>query len=307
MESPVVKTENLTKEYGRKTAVSSLDLQVKENEIFGLIGPNGSGKTTTLLMLLGLTEPTSGTCEIGGLDPLRNPIKVKGITGYIPERVGFYENMSAIENLLYLARLNNIYGEDARKRISESLETVGLIEEKNVNVEGFSQGMRQRLAIASLLVKRPEIVFLDEPTVGLDPEGIDEILNLITRMKEEWEMTVICSSHLLHQIRRISDRVGMMINGKLKAVKKISELEEEFSSVCVAEVSEVTDRIIDSVRDIPLVEEVEVDGKKITARGEGEFRGRLAKEIVKNGGEILRLGRESVDLSDFYKKYSEGE
>ncbi len=224
---PIVETEELTKIYGTETAVNRLTLQIQEGEVFGFLGPNGAGKTTTLLMLLGLTEPTSGKVRVCGFDPARAPLKVKERVGYLPENVGFYEDMDARQNLRYVARLNRIPDEIAEKRIDELLKVVGLAEEAKKKVGTYSKGMRQRLGIAEVLVKEPKLVFLDEPTIGLDPDGTNRMLDLIRSLSKEKGITVFLSSHLLDQVQRICDRVGIMIKGDLVAVGPIGELAKE--------------------------------------------------------------------------------
>ncbi len=220
----IVEVEGLSKKYGSQTAVNHLTLRIHEGEIFGFLGPNGAGKTTTLLMLLGLTEPSSGNVRVCGFDPRRDPLRVKEKVGYLPENVGFYEEMNAWENLRYVARLNRISDEISRPRIEELLKLVGLFEEANKKVGTYSKGMRQRLGIAEVLVKEPTLVFLDEPTIGLDPDGTNRMLDLIRSLSREKNITVFLSSHLLDQVQRISDRVGIMIRGNLVAVGPIHEL-----------------------------------------------------------------------------------
>jgi ABC-2 type transport system ATP-binding protein len=220
----MIETEGLTKVYGSQTAVRQLTLQVGEGEVFGFLGPNGAGKTTTLLMFLGLTEPTSGKVRVCGFDPARDPLRVKEKIGYLPENVGFYEDMDARQNLSYVARLNRIPDEVSTKRIDELLNVVGLMEEAEKKVGIYSKGMRQRLGIAEVLVKEPKVIFLDEPTIGLDPDGTNRMLDLIRSLSREKNITVFLSSHLLDQVQRICDRVGIMIKGDLVAVGPIEEL-----------------------------------------------------------------------------------
>ena len=225
MEGPfIIETEGLTKKYDSYTAVKGLTLQIREGEVFGFLGPNGAGKTTTLLMFLGLTEPTSGKVHIAGLDPAREPLRVKEKVGYLPENVGFYDDMDARQNLRYVARLNRIPDAVSAKRIDQLLKLVGLSEEAGKKVGTYSKGMRQRLGIAEVLVKEPKIVFLDEPTIGLDPDGTNRMLDLIRSLSKEKNITVFLSSHLLEQMQKICDRVGIMIKGNLVAVGPIEEL-----------------------------------------------------------------------------------
>ena len=220
----IIETEGLTKRYDSFTAVDSLTLQIREGEVFGFLGPNGAGKTTTLLMFLGLTEPTSGKVRVSGLDPAREPLRVKEKVGYLPENVGFYDDMDARQNLRYVARLNRIPDDVSVKRIDELLKMVGLLEEAGKKVGAYSKGMRQRLGIAEVLVKEPQIIFLDEPTIGLDPDGTNRMLELIHSLSREKNITVFLSSHMLEQVEKICDRVGIMIKGNLVAVGPIQEL-----------------------------------------------------------------------------------
>ena len=224
MAEPVVQTVELTKRYGAQVAVDRLTLEVCEGEVFGFLGPNGAGKTTTILMLLGLSEPSSGTARVCGLDPTRAPVPVKRLVGYLPENVGFYEDMTGYDNLQYVTRLNGVRDRDARPRIEGALETVGLAGERRKRVGAYSKGMRQRLGIAEVLVRQPRVVFLDEPTVGLDPDATQRMLELIRSLSRDQGMTVFLSSHLLDQVQRVSDRVGIMLAGRLVAAGPIDEL-----------------------------------------------------------------------------------
>ncbi|HLQ34395.1 MAG TPA: ABC transporter ATP-binding protein, partial [Chloroflexota bacterium] len=226
----LVETQQLTKRYGERTAVDDLNLTIQEGEIFGLLGPNGAGKTTTILMLLGLTEPTAGGATVAGLDPQREALKVKRIVSYLPENVGFYDDMSALANLRYIAELNRIPRKEAEDLIDEALTEVGLSERAFDKVGQFSRGMRQRLAIADVLIKRPRLAFLDEPTLALDPDGVNQILELILKLRRERHVTILLSSHLLEQVQRICDRIGIFVKGKLVALGGIEELGVKLAS-----------------------------------------------------------------------------
>ena len=220
----IIETEGLTKKYGHQAAVNHLTLQIQEGEVFGFLGPNGAGKTTTLLMFLGLTEPTSGKVRVMGFDPTRDPFHVKEKVGYLPENVGFYDDMDARQNLWFIARLNRIPDKVSSQRIDELLKLVGLFEEAKKKAGTYSKGMRQRLGIAEVLVKEPKLIFLDEPTIGLDPDGTNRMLDLIQSLSREKGMTIFLSSHLLDQVQRNCDRVGIMIKGDLVAIGPIGEL-----------------------------------------------------------------------------------
>jgi ABC-2 type transport system ATP-binding protein len=216
--------EELTKRYGSETAVNHLNLTVDEGEVFGFLGPNGAGKTTSILMFLGLTEPTSGKVRVVGFDPTRDPFHVKEKVGYLPENVGFYDDMDARQNLRFIAKLNRIPDKVSTTRIDETLGLVGLLDEAKKKVGVYSKGMRQRLGIAEVLIKEPKLIFLDEPTIGLDPDGTNRMLDLIHTLSRDRGMTIFLSSHLLDQVQRICDRVGIMIKGNLVAVGPIEEL-----------------------------------------------------------------------------------
>ena len=223
----VIETDALTKQYNGEVAVNRLSFNVMEGEIFGFLGPNGAGKTTTLLMLLGLTEPTSGKARVLGIDPIREPIKVKGMIGYLPENTGFYNDLNATQTLRFIADLNRLSQEMAEERIENALAMVGLNSEAEKKVGAYSRGMRQRLGIAELLIKEPQVAFLDEPTLGLDPDATNWMMDLIARLCKERKMTVLLSSHLLHLVQRVCHRVGIMIKGTMVAQGPMDQLAKE--------------------------------------------------------------------------------
>jgi ABC-2 type transport system ATP-binding protein len=220
----IIQTTGLTKRYDHQTAVDHLNFQVVEGEIFGFLGPNGAGKTTTLLMLLGLSRPTEGTALVCGLDPERKAMEVKRIVGYLPENVGFYGDMDAVQSLHYIADLSGISRSEAESRIREVLKLVGLSEDARKKTSAFSRGMKQRLGIAEVLLKDPKVLFLDEPTLGLDPDGAARLIELIQSLNQERKITVLLSSHHLQQVQKISHRVGIMIKGRMVAEGSIEAL-----------------------------------------------------------------------------------
>jgi len=223
----MIQTDALTKTYNGQVAVDHLSFSVKAGEIFGFLGPNGAGKTTTLLMLLGLTEPTSGTAMVVGVDPVRDPITVKRNIGYLQENMGFYRDLDARQMLRYIAELNGLSEDVAETRVDRALHIVGLHDEARKKIQAYSRGMRQRLGLAEVLVKDPKVAFFDEPTLGLDPDATNRMLELIQRLSEEQQMTVLLSSHLLYQVQRICHRVGIMFNGRMVAQGTMDELAKE--------------------------------------------------------------------------------
>lgn len=223
----IIETEGLTKIYNGQKAVDNVTFQVKEGEIFGFLGPNGAGKTTTLLMLLGLSVPTSGHSVVCGLDPILKAREVKKKVGYLPENVGFYSDLNAIESLTYIGELNNMDRSELGDRIESVLKEVGLWDDAHKLVGAYSRGMKQRLGLAEVLLKEPEVMFLDEPTLGLDPDGATRLIDLIESLNKEHKITVVVSSHNLFQVQKISHRVGIMINGRIVATGSVEELAKE--------------------------------------------------------------------------------
>jgi ABC-2 type transport system ATP-binding protein len=228
MDEPVIRTRRLTKRYGTLTAVDNLDLEIYRGEIFGLLGQNGAGKTTTILMLLGLTEPTSGEARVMGLDPEREPRRVKHRVGYLPDAVGFYGGLTGRQNLRYTAKLNGLQREAAESAIDQVLEQVGLADRADDRVDTYSRGMRQRLGIADALVKSPDLLILDEPTTAIDPLGVVEILGLLRTLVNERGLAIMLSSHLLTQVQSVCDRIGIFAAGKLVGQGTVDELAATF-------------------------------------------------------------------------------
>ena len=223
----IIETVNLTRNYNHQKAVDSLSFRVNEGEVFGFLGPNGAGKSTTLLMLLGLSRPSGGSAKVCGLDPLRDCREVKRRVGYLPENVGFYGDLDAVQSLEYVAGLNGIEKNKASEKIDELLDLIGLKKDACKKVGAYSRGMKQRLGIAEVLIKDPTVLFLDEPTLGLDPDGAIRLIELVESLNRDRNITVLLSSHNLHQVQKISHRVGIMINGKMVAAGSIENLAKE--------------------------------------------------------------------------------
>src|SRR5579863_9493387 len=223
MAGEVIKAEGLTKRYGATLAVDHIDLAVNAGEIVGILGPNGSGKTTTILMLLGLTEPTSGHAEVAGYDPLRAPLEVKRRAGYLPDQIGFYDGLSARDNLAYTGRLAGLSRPEIDERFTAALGRVGLGDVGLARVATFSQGMRQRLGLAEILMKRPSVAILDEPTTALDPHSTQEFLEMIRGLKADGT-AVLLSSHHLDQVQSVCDRVALFNRGRIALAGTVTEL-----------------------------------------------------------------------------------
>ena len=208
-------------------ALNHAQLKLKPGTVHALMGENGAGKSTTILMMMGLTEPTSGIVEICGINSTTHPIEVKRRIGYLPEDVGFYDDMTGPENLIYTARLNGIPDKEAKTKAMELMKRVGLEEQLTKKTGKYSRGMRQRLGLADVLIKNPEIIILDEPTSGIDPAGVQEFIELIRWLSKEEGLTVLFSSHHLDQVQKVCDRVGLFSNGQLLALIDMAELKDK--------------------------------------------------------------------------------
>ncbi len=302
----VIETKDLTKVYDGTSVVDHLTLRVAKNEIFGLLGPNGAGKTTTILMLMGMTEPSSGTVHVAGFNPVREPLKVKRIVGYMPEKVGFYENLTPRENLKFIARLNNISEAASDKRIEELLKSVGLADSADLKVSKFSRGMKQRLGIADTLIKKPELVILDEPTAGLDPEGINHVVKLIASLPQAGTTVVMCS-HRLHEVQKICNSIGIMSKGKmivqgpLDQVGKKSLAEGRYR--IEVETAEPTPELIASIKKLKAVRNVEAKGNMLIVSTDTDIRAELSKTIVQLDFPLIQMKIQEFNLDDIYMRY----
>ena len=306
MSEPIIRTAGLTKAYGGKIAVDHLDLIVEQGEVFGLLGPNGAGKTTTILMLLGLTEPTSGTARVAGFDPLRQPLEVKRRAGYMPDSVGFYDNLSGITNLRYTAKLAGLDNREADEAIARSLERVHLSYAGKQAVGSYSRGMRQRLAIAEILMKGATIAILDEPTGGLDPQATREFLELIRSLKHEG-MTILLSSHLLELVQSVCDRVALFNNGRIGLSGRVETLlQDVLGGSHWIRVEATGDNLESAVAQVPGVTRVQRDGNALRVEATSDLRADIARAVVGAGGNLTMIAAGHSSLEDVYTRYFEG-
>ena len=302
----IIETKDLTKQYGDFTAVDALNLRVREGEVFGLLGPNGAGKTTTILMLLGLTEPTSGEVRVLGFDPTRQPLSVKSRAGYIPDQVGFYDDMTARENLTYIARLNGIPRKEADRRIDEALERVGLEGVADHRVGTFSRGMKQRLGVADVLIKAPRLIIMDEPTQGLDPELAHGFLKLIRELADSG-ITILLSSHLLPQVQEVCDRVGLFNRGRMVLEGTVPELGRQVLGAGYhihLRANGNAGPYLDALRALPDIIDVQYEAPdRYTLVAARDLRADAARAVVTAGGDLTALSIESLSLDDIYNAY----
>ncbi len=303
----VIFARGLTRRYGDFTAVDRLDLEIRPGEVFGLLGPNGAGKTTTVLMLLGLSEPSAGFARVVGLDPAREPIQVKRKVGYLPDAVGFYGGMTGRENMRYTAQLNGLPRPLAESRINQLLSDVRLTEASDRKVETYSRGMRQRLGIADALVKDPTVLILDEPTIAIDPAGVEEILALLRRLVAEHNLTILLSSHILGQVQSICDRVGFFSAGKLVAHGRLEDLRKLAGGGAIAfEVGadgdpDAIDEVLRRVPGVSGVSREPGDRPRWVVHADGDVAAALTGSLSAAGHSIYHLRRRGEDLLEIYR------
>jgi len=314
----IIELAGLTKKYGDFVAVDHLDLTIRKGEIFGLLGPNGAGKSTTILMMLGLTEPTSGRVHVCGIDSTVYPIEVKKRVGYLPDDVGFYDHLTGRENLLFTARLNRIPPQEAEKRVDELLERVGLQEASGKKAGKYSRGMRQRLGLADVLVKNPEVIILDEPTLGIDPIGVREFLDLIVALSREEHITVLLSSHHLHQVQQVCDRVGIFVGGRLLAQGNVTELSQTLFSdrepyrieagldIPLVAGTEAEEAVKSRLLVLEGITSVSVQDGRILVGSVTDLTADVARVLVKAGYGLRYLHMKEYGLDEIYTKYFEG-
>ncbi|MFC4401538.1 ABC transporter ATP-binding protein [Gracilibacillus xinjiangensis] len=311
MTAPIIELDQLTKKYDDQYAVDHLSLTINKGEIFGLLGPNGAGKSTTILMMLGLSEPSAGSVKVCGINSTSQPLDVKQRVGYLPDDLGFYDHMTGFENLLYTASLNGIDRKTAEERAFHLLEKVGLLDAANKKSGKYSRGMRQRLGLADVLIKKPEVIILDEPTLGIDPEGVRELLQLIKHLNKSEGITVLLSSHHLHQVQQVCDRVGIFVKGKLLADGNVEELARKlfFEDLFVIDVKAdlINQPLIDHINEISGVNRVEqISAMELAIYGESDITAEVAKTIIHANVGLRYIQKRIYGLDEIYHRYFEG-
>jgi ABC-2 type transport system ATP-binding protein len=304
MNGHVIEAKNLTKRYDGTAVVNGISFAVERGEIFGVLGPNGAGKTTTILMLLGLSEISDGQAWVLGHDPVREPLAVKRRVGYLPDQVGFYDNLTAASNLRYTARLIGLEREEREEKIEVALAHVGLTDVADHRVGTFSRGMRQRLGLAEILMKDAEIAILDEPTSGLDPQVTVELLDIIRNLKHRG-VSVLLSSHLLERVQSVCDRVALFNEGNIVLMGTVPELGSQvlgggFRVDVEAQGQGLTERLV-AVPGVQKVETLAPDRFRLLS--ERDVRPEAAAAVVAAGGRLLRLSVEEPSLEAIYTRY----
>jgi ABC-2 type transport system ATP-binding protein len=304
MSDNLIEAKNLTKRYDGVTVVNGISFSVARGEIFGLLGPNGAGKTTTILMLLGLSDITEGEARVLGHDPVREPLAVKRQVGYLPDQVGFYDNLTASDNMRYTARLIGLDPVEREERIRSSLAHVGLSDVTDKRVGTFSRGMRQRLGLAEILMKEAQIAILDEPTSGLDPQATSELLAIIHDLKHQG-VSVLLSSHLLERVQTVCDRVALFNQGNIALMGTVPELGRQvLGGGFHVEVEAEGQGLADKLAAVPGVQKVEPAGhNRLRLLSDRDVRPEAAAAVVAAGGRLLRLSVEEPSLEAIYTRY----
>ena len=308
----VIEIQDLTKKYGDITAVNKLNLTITQGEVFGLLGPNGAGKTTTTLMLLGLTEATSGKAFLDGKDCMHNSLEIKRIVGYLPDNVGFYNEMTGFENLCFTGYLNGLNKQTCKERADKYLKRVSMDYARDRNVGEYSRGMRQRLGIADVLMKEPKVIIMDEPTLGIDPEGVRELMDLIQELAVVDGRTILLSSHQLYQVQQICDRVGIFVEGNLVACGEIKELSKQLQNENVymldVAIQDMDESIYDKIAAMETVLSVtHKEDNIVRITSSEDIRSALTELVFKNQYKVLYLKQLGGDLEEIYRKYFEQE
>lgn len=305
MRNPAIEVKGLTKDFGSLRAVDSLTFRVESGDAFGFLGPNGAGKTTTLRMLAGIIPPSAGTAYVLG-DSIRSASPWwKNRIGLVPEAPGFYPTMTAREHMLFWAGFHRLPRTEARARLRDILAVVGLGDHVHTKLKAFSHGMRRRLSLGQALLSDPDVLFLDEPTGGLDPAGTAEFRNLISRFREEGR-TILLSSHLLDQVERICNRISLLHKGRLLVQGSMRDLRRSvprLAEECVEiRANGVTEPVLGEIRSLPGVTTVKGERGRFVVCGRDSEA--LASEItvllVGAGSRVLAVTPQKVDLEKIY-------
>ena len=303
----IIIAKDLSKKYNEHLVVDNLNLSIKKGEIFGLLGPNGAGKSTVILMALGLTEPSSGSINVAGFNSTRQPLEVKRITGYLPEKVGFYEDMTAKGNLTYTAELNNISYREIPKKVDEVLKIVTLTKNKNQLVKTLSKGMKQRLGIADVLIKDPRLVIFDEPTEGLDLKVANQILQTILDLNKQKNITFLLSSHQLNLMQKVCPRVGILSRGKLIGEGTVENLGRNLFGGgkyrIELELEKVTDGLIEKLKKLDKVVNINKVDNQLQVICDKDIRQDISRLISAEDILMTRMDMKQDALEEIYLKY----
>lgn len=301
-----IKAINLTKVFGKLVAVDHINFEVREGEIFGFLGPNGAGKSTTIKMLTTVLKPTEGTAIVNGYDIIKDPAKVRSSIGVVPQEFTADEDLTGWENIMMMAGLYGIRKDVARERAKELLDMVELTQAMNRKVETYSGGVRRRLEIAMSLINRPKILFLDEPTLGLDAQTRSAIWNYIMKLKREYGMTIFVTTHYLEEADLYADRIAIIDHGKILAIGSPKELKESIGGDVVMLTTTSDEEAMKLLQNIDGVLDVKkVDGMlRIKVKHGEEMAPQILERLIKNGVKVSRMSITEPTMDEVYMEYT---
>lgn len=288
--NPILEVENLVKKFGENQAVKGISFSVEEGEIFGLLGPNAAGKTTTISMLTGVFPPTSGTARIGGHDILEEPFEAKRLIGLVPQDVALYPTLSARANLNFFGSIYGLHGKELENRVDDALEVVALSDRQKEPVDKFSGGMKRRVNIAAGLVHQPRVLFLDEPTVGVDPQSRNHIFESVLKLNKDRGMTIIYTSHYMEEVELLCNRVAIIDQGKIIALDTIKNLIAMLGGGVVQfGLSKIDEAMLDQLRELPAVKSLTlISHPELSGDGKAEDgKGTLVKVEANNSQQAV--------------------
>ena len=309
----MIEVKNITKKYGSFVALDNVSFKIEKGEIIGLLGPNGAGKSTTMNIITGYIEPTEGEVTVDGINMLKRPKKAKREIGYMPEGVPLYYDLTVKEFVNYMAELKKVNKKERKQKVANIIESTGLKEVQNKLIRNLSRGYKQRVSMAGALVGEPQILILDEPTVGLDPKQITEIRSLIKKLGKNH--TVILSSHILSEVSQICDKVIIINKGKLIAVDTPNNLEDKVANdnsvyVTVEDPENKMENIkekIPEIKEVKLILENEDKTKQYSIKGEGnvDLRKIIFESFSKEGITIFEMKKADTTLEDAFMQLIE--
>ena len=302
----IIDVKNLTKTFGEFVAVDNITFDMKKGEIFGLLGPNGAGKSTTIRMLSTLTRPTKGTATIGGFDVVKQDNEVRKLIGIVSEKMIMYNRLTAKENLWFFGTLFGMPKDDLNKRIDELLELVQLTKWKKAQVGTFSTGMKQRMNIIRALLNMPQVLFLDEPTLGLDPQSTVEIREFVRKLNRDYDTTILITTHMMGEADMLCDRIGIIDHGKIVALDTPTNLKNNIAgantTILTLEIANLTPDLLETVRALECVETVAQENSrhiKVHAHGEGAFDS-IIDTVRGKKGNIVSMQNIQPTLEDVF-------
>ncbi len=305
----MIKVDALTKHYGSHVAIQDVSFKAKKGEILGLLGPNGAGKTTTMRILTAYMPPTEGSASVAGFDVVAQSLDVRRRVGYMPETVPLYPEMSVVEYLAYMGALRRV--EEIDERIEAVVEEVGLEERSQSFIGNLSKGLRQRVGLAQALLHEPDVLILDEPTIGLDPTQIIEVRKLIQELGRK--RTVVLSTHILPEAQQVCDRVLILNKGRIVAEGTPADLQHQLEGVdrFIVQAGCKSSKLLKLFKDTPGVSEVQKGHKEgmIEVAGEGgqDLRPLFARQIVEAGIDLMEIRSISMDLEKVFVQLTKDE